>query len=65
MPSVLSQWQWFTFPTFAAFAVGIVVMGVFASTGLALIVFFGGVFCIALSAAHIITRQIIANRKGR
>ena len=64
-PSVLSQWQWATFPVFAAFALGIVVMGFVASTGLALVVFFAGVFGVALSAAHIVTRQIVANRRRR
>ncbi len=38
---------------------------ILALTGLALSVFFGGVFCVALGAAHIATRQIIANRKRR
>jgi hypothetical protein len=62
---VLSQWQWATFPTFAAVAAGVVAMGLFAGTELGIILFFAGVFCLALSGAHIVTRQIIANRRRR
>lgn len=64
-PGVLSQWQWATFPVFVAFALGVVVMGLFASTGLALVVFFAGVFCLSLSVAHVVRRQIIASRRRR
>ena len=42
-PSVLSQWQWATFPTFAAAAAGVVAMGLFAGTELGIILFFAGV----------------------
>ena len=61
----LPAWDWRTFPVFAAFAVGVVVMGLFTNTGLALAVFLAGVFGVALSAAHIVTRQIIARRRRR
>ena len=59
------QWQWRTFPVFAAFALGIVVMGLFASTALALPVFFIGLFLLMLSIAHIVRLQIVANRRRR
>jgi hypothetical protein len=64
-PGILAQWQWATFPVFAAFALGVVVMGLFASTALALVVFFGGIFCLSLSVAHVVRRQIIASRRRR
>jgi hypothetical protein len=62
---VLSQWQWATFPVFVAFALGVVVMGLFASTGLALVVFFAGVFCLSLSVVHIVRTRVIAGRRRR
>jgi hypothetical protein len=62
---VLAQWQWATFPTFVAAAAGVVAMGLLAGTELGLILFFAGVFCLALSGAHIVSRQIIANRRRR
>ncbi len=64
-PGILSQWQWATFPVFVAFALGVVVMGLFASTALALVVFFAGVFCLSLSVAHVVRRQIVASRRRR
>jgi hypothetical protein len=62
---VLAQWQWSTFPTFVAAAAGVVAMGLLVGTELGLILFFVGVFCLALSGAHIVSRQIIANRRRR
>jgi hypothetical protein len=40
-------------------------MGLLVGTELGLILFFAGVFCLALSGAHIVSRQIIANRRRR
>jgi uncharacterized MAPEG superfamily protein len=59
------QWQWRTFPVFAAFALGIVVMGLFASSAFALAVFFIGLFCLMLSIAHAVRLQIVASRRRR
>ena len=57
--------SWLNYSTFAAFALGIVLMGVFAGTELGILVFYGGIFCLALAGAHLVTRRIAANRRRR
>lgn len=58
-------WQWRTFPVLFAFTVGGLVMGLAASTALALPYFFVILFGVAFGVAHIITRIIVTRRRQR
>ena len=57
------EWQWRTFPVFFAFTVGGIVMGLAASSALALPYFFVILFGAAFGVAHIITRMIVTRRR--
>ena len=57
------EWQWRTFPVFFAFAVGGLVMGLVASSALALPFFFVILFGVAFGAAHIVMRVILTRRR--
>ena len=59
------EWRWLTFPVFFAFAVGGLVMGLAASSALALPYFFVILFGVAFGAAHIVTRIIVTRRRQR
>ena len=56
---------WLNYSTFTAFALGLVVMGLFAGTEFGILVFYAGIFCLALAGAHLVTRRIVANRRRR
>jgi hypothetical protein len=57
------EWQWRTFPVFFAFSIGLVVMGLFVNTQIALAVFIAGLFGLAFGIAHIATRAITTRRR--
>ena len=59
------EWRWLTFPVLFAFAVGGLVMGLAASSALALPYFFVILFGVAFGAAHIVTRIIVTRRRQR
>jgi len=56
---------WLNYSTFTAFALGVVLMGLFAGSELGIVVFYAGIFCLALAGAHFATRRIIAGRRRR
>jgi hypothetical protein len=57
--------SWLNYSTFTAFALGVVLMGLFTGSEFGIIVFYAGIFGLALAGAHFATRRIIANRRRR
>ena len=56
---------WLNYTTFAAFSLGIVLMGMFAGSELGLVLFYAGIFGLALAGAHVVARRIVENRRRR
>ncbi len=60
----LAQWHWRTFPVLFAFVTGVVLMGLATvAESLFFVIFFAGLFGVAFSLAHIVTRVIVARRQ--
>ncbi len=60
------DWQWRTFPVLFAFVLGMLVMAfAFSLPGIGVAFFFIAIGGVAFGLAHILTRQIIARRRGR
>jgi hypothetical protein len=57
-----ADWDFFSFPTFFAFAAGMFIGSILIFSGLGPIIFTGSLFLFSFGLAHIVTRQFARHR---
>lgn len=58
-----SEWRWWTFPVFFAFAVGLLLGILVAFSPLVFVIFYVSLFAVVFGAVHLITRRIVQRRR--
>ncbi|HEY8491758.1 MAG TPA: hypothetical protein VIO14_12285 [Dehalococcoidia bacterium] len=65
VPGLPGLSQWLSVPVALAFALGVILMALATGSGLpAVILFWGAVFLLSFSAAHLLTRAIVSRRRS-